>query len=146
MQWHNNTRLIIALWLSMAAACATKDKSICVSSANIERAQLYQSSEYELSTLDETISINFDSLHTIIFPHALTDLPAAKPASVKIRRHLAQRRKVDTGYVDSILLHQQQQQQKISHNKTPTQFTHFIACFIGLVMFVCIVIYRRLRR
>ncbi|MBP3602190.1 MAG: hypothetical protein J6J10_07880 [Alistipes sp.] len=130
----------------MAAACSTKEKSICVSTAGIERAQLYQSSEYELSTLDETISINYDSLHTFIFPHTLTDLPAAKPASVKIRRHLAQRRKVDTGYVDSIQLLQQLQQQKISHNKTPTQFSHFIACFIGLVMFVCLVIYRRLRR
>lgn len=146
MQWRCNTWVIIALWLSMAAACSTKEKSICVSTAGIERAQLYQSSEYELSTLDETISINYDSLHTFIFPHTLTDLPAAKPASVKIRRHLAQRRKVDTGYVDSIQLLQQLQQQKISHNKTPTQFSHFIACFIGLVMFVCLVIYRRLRR
>lgn len=130
----------------MAAACSTKEKSICVSSADIERAQLYQSSEYELNTLDETISINFDSLHTFIFPHALTAKPAAKLASVKIRRHLAQRRKVDAGYVDSIRLQQQQQQQKISHNKTPTQFPTFIACFIGLVMILCVVIDRRLRR
>lgn len=146
MQWHNNTWVIIALWLSVAAACSTKEKSICVSTAGIERAQLYQSSEYELNTLDETISINYDSLHTFIFPHALTDLPAAKPASVKIRRHLAQRRKADTGYVDSIRMQQQQLQNKVTHNKTPTQFPIFIACFIGLVMFVCIVIYRRLRR
>lgn len=146
MQWRCNTWVIIALWLSMAAACSTKEKSICVSTAGIERVQLYQSNEYDLSTLDETISINFDSLHTFILPHALTNQPAVKSASVKIRRHLAQRRKVDTGYVDSIRLHQQQQQQKISHDKTPTQFPTFIACFIGLVMFVCIVIYRRLRR
>lgn len=146
MQWRCNTWVIIALWLSLSAACSTKEKSICVSTAGIERAQLYQSSEYELSTLDETISINYDSLHTFMFPHALTDKQAVKPASVKIRRHLALRRKVDTGYVDSIRMQQQQQQQKISHNKTPTQFPIFIACFIGLVMFVCIVIYRRLRR